>query len=203
MLNKLVAVFACLGFAAQAGAEVNFDQNIDVKSVIEQAKNSDVKSPYPYYGPHRVRYSRDCKSFSGSGGFAQSTERVYLQSTEYIEECRFVPNPPPPPPTPHVNPGQPGQPNQPGHPGQPGDHPGQPGQPHQKDYNPGFPGQPGQAEMGPDVVAKGPGQTKRLGQGEAGDGGGAHTKESRRGPEGWQACAATARDHEFRAARVT
>lgn len=121
MLNKLVAVFACLGFAAQAGAEVNFAQNIDVKSVIEQAKNTDVKAPYPYYGPQRVRYSRDCRSFSGAGGLAQSTERVFLQSNEYIEECRFVPNPPPPPPVPNPAPVR----------------------PQQKDYYPGQPGYPG------------------------------------------------------------
>lgn len=135
MLNKLVAVFACLGFVAQAGAEVNFDQGIDVKSVIEQAKNSDLKAPYPYYGPQRVRYSRECKNFTYSGGFAQASERVLLQSTEFIEECRFVPNPPPPPPLP-PNPGQPGNPG------------GHPGQPHQKDFNPGQPGFPGDHPVG-------------------------------------------------------
>jgi len=144
MLNKLVAVFACLGFAAQASAEVKFDQNIDVKNVIEQAKNSDVKAPYPYYGPHRVRYSRDCRNFSYSGGFAQSSERVYLQSTEYIEDCRFVPAPPPPPPTPQVpnpngpKPPKPGQPNNPGH----------PKDADAKDYNPGQPGYPGYNQPG-------------------------------------------------------
>ncbi|OGR45295.1 MAG: hypothetical protein A2X35_03355 [Elusimicrobia bacterium GWA2_61_42] len=141
MTNKLVVALACLGFTATAGAEVNFDQDLDIKSVIEQAKNSDVKAPYPYYGPHRVRYSRECKNFSfGPSAFAQASERAYLSSTEYTEDCRFVPNPPPPPPPPpQPNPNGPKPPNppgqQPGHPNPPGHQPG-----HPKDYNPGFPG---------------------------------------------------------------
>lgn len=98
MINKLVAVFACLGFAAQAGAEVNFDQGVDVKSVIEQAAGADFKGPYPYYGPSRLRYTRECKAFSfGPSAYAQSSERTFLNSTEYIEVCRFEPNPPAPP----------------------------------------------------------------------------------------------------------
>jgi hypothetical protein len=106
MVNKIIAALACLGFTASAGAEVNFDQGIDVKSVMEQAANSDVRAPYPYYGHNRVRYSKDCRSFNfGPSQFAQASERAYLTSTEYIEECRFVPNPPKPPtPPPHVNP---------------------------------------------------------------------------------------------------
>lgn len=148
-MNKLIAALACLGFTASAGAEVNFDQGIDVKSVMEQAASSDVKAPYPHYGSHRVRYSKDCKGFSfGPSEFAQASDRAYLTSTEYIEECRFVPNPPPPPPPPQPNnpphnpghnnpppqPGHnPGHPNPPGH--QPGNNPG-----HPKDYNPGHPG---------------------------------------------------------------
>lgn len=133
MINKLVAVFACLGFAAQAGAEVNFDQGVDVKSVIEQAAGADLKGPYPYYGPSRVRVTRECKSFSfGPSAFAQASERAYLNSTEYIEECRFVPNPPAPPVTPPVP--NPNHPPKPGHnkdydqyPGNyPGTYPGNP-----------------------------------------------------------------------------
>ncbi|MDP2864628.1 MAG: hypothetical protein Q8O90_00095 [Elusimicrobiota bacterium] len=128
MINKLVAAFACLGFAAQAGAEINFDQGIDVKSVIEQAVNSDLKGPYPYYGPYRVRYSRECKSFSfGPSAFAQASERAYLNSTEYIEECLFVPNPPVTPPAPNPNnPPKSGQPKAYNQPGYPGAYPGNP-----------------------------------------------------------------------------
>lgn len=117
MTNKLVAALACLGLTATAGAEVNFDKGIDVQSVIEQAASSDVKAPYPYYGAHRVRYSKECKGFSfGPSQFPQASDRAYLSSTEYIEECRFVPNPPPPPPPPpQPNPNGP-KPPKPGHP---------------------------------------------------------------------------------------
>ena len=138
MNNKLIVALACFGFTANAGAEVDFNQGVDVKAAIEQAKSTDVKGPYPYYGAHRVRYSRECKSFSfGSGGFAQASDREFLSSTEYIEECRFIPTPPPPPPPPVLPPNGP-KPPQPGHPNPPGHQPG-----HPKDYNPGYPGQPG------------------------------------------------------------
>lgn len=137
MTSKLLAALACLGFAAPAGAEVNFDQGVDVKSAIEQAKSSDIKAPYPYYGPHRVRFTRDCRSFGfGPGEFAQSSARELLISTEYIEECRFVPNPPPPPPPP-PNPNGP-KPPKPGSPNPPGQN---------KDY---YPGQPGYQNNGYD-----------------------------------------------------
>ncbi len=130
MTNKLVVAFACLGFAANASAaaDINFDKNIDVKSVIEQAKTTEVnKDFYPQQnGTHSVRYSRDCRNLPfGASPYAQSSGRVYLDSTEYIEECHFVPKPPPPPPPPPVvNP-----PNNGGHNGgnNGGNHGGQPG----------------------------------------------------------------------------
>ncbi len=132
MTNKIAIAFACLGFASAAGAaDINFDQGVDIKSAIEQAKNSDIKAPYPYYGPHRVRYSRDCRSFSFGSGMAQSSERAYLSSTEYIEECRFIPAPPPPPPPPQVPGTPPANPGNNPKPGQPG------GQPHPKNINDG------------------------------------------------------------------
>lgn len=139
MTNKLVVALACLGLTASAGAEVKFDQGVDIKSAIEQAVSSDVKAPYPYYGPHRVRFSKECKGFSfGAGEFAQASERAYLSSTEYIEECRFVPNPPPPPPPPQVNPNGPKPPKPP-----------KPGNPKAADVKDYYPGQPGYNDNGP------------------------------------------------------
>jgi len=129
-IRKILAALACLGLAGAAKAEVDFDRGIDVKDVIEQARSSDVKSPYPYYGPHRVRYSRDCRNFNYSNGDPQSSEKVYLESVEYIEDCRFTPKPPP----------SPAPPPQPGHnPGPPNPH-GQPKASEVKDYYPGQPG---------------------------------------------------------------
>ena len=129
MTNKVVALFVCFGFAAPAAAEVNFDQGVDVKAVIGQAKDLDIKSPYPHYGPHRVRFSRDCKSFNyGPSASAIESEMSWFSSTEYIEQCHFIPNPPVPP----VNPPHPPN-NPPGHNNNPGhNNPG-----HPKDFNNG------------------------------------------------------------------
>ena len=125
--NKLFVAFACLGLVTTASAEVNFDKGIDVKSVIEQAGKTDsTKGFYPQPGDtHSVRFSRDCKSFSfGASAYPISSQRVSLESTEYIEECHFVPAPPPvnPPNNGGDHGGQPGNHGGPG-----GDHGGQPG----------------------------------------------------------------------------
>ncbi|PKM97823.1 MAG: hypothetical protein CVU79_06310 [Elusimicrobia bacterium HGW-Elusimicrobia-3] len=129
---------------------MNFDQGVDIKSAIEQAVNSDVKAPYPYYGPQRVRFSKECRSFSfGPGDFAQASERAYLSSTEYIEECRFVPKPPPPPPPPpQVNPNGP-KPPKPPQTNPNGPKPPKPGNPKAADVKDYYPGQPGYDDNGP------------------------------------------------------
>ena len=104
MNNKFLALIACLTLASQAGAQVNFDKGINVKDVIETAKSSDIKAPYPNHGSQRRRVTRDCENFSyGPSDSQLSSGRVFLESTEYIEECRFVPKPPPPPPPPPPN----------------------------------------------------------------------------------------------------
>ncbi|MBI4801660.1 MAG: hypothetical protein HY796_03955 [Elusimicrobia bacterium] len=125
MNKKLVAVLVCLGFAVSAKAEVNFDQGVDVKSAVKDAAAIDIKAPYPgypypgypypgypypghyypnqpypgYWGPspHHISYSRDCRTFNfGANDSSVVSERVYLDSTEWVEECYYVPDPPPP-----------------------------------------------------------------------------------------------------------
>ncbi|MBU2575114.1 MAG: hypothetical protein KKH28_13665 [Elusimicrobia bacterium] len=125
MNNKIVVALVCLGFAASAKAEVNFDQGVDVKSVVNDAAAIDIKAPYPdqyypghpypgyphpghyypsqpypgYWGhsPHHVSYSRDCHTFNfGANDSGGISERAYLDSTEWVEECYYVPDPPPP-----------------------------------------------------------------------------------------------------------
>ena len=119
MLNKIVAVFACFGFAASAGAaEVNFDKGTDVNKIVEESVSKDyypydnyphdgytyngyTHEGYPYNGypsPHHVRYTRDCETFSfGAGGYPMNSGVEYLESIEYVQECHYVPDPPPPP----------------------------------------------------------------------------------------------------------
>ncbi|OGS56278.1 MAG: hypothetical protein A3J79_10480 [Elusimicrobia bacterium RIFOXYB2_FULL_62_6] len=119
MNKKLVAALIALGFAASASAEVNFDQGVDSKSVAKDASSIEMKwndGPYwgnnPYHGPspHHVSYSRDCHTFTFGSGSSVMSERVYLDSTEWVEECHYVPDPPPP-----HNPNHPPKPPMPGH----------------------------------------------------------------------------------------
>lgn len=131
MNKKLVAALVCLGFAASARAEVNFDQGVDTKSIAKDASSIELKwndnpyynnpgypypdypypghyypsQPYPgYWGhsPHHLSYSRDCRTFNFGPGSSAMSERIYLDSTEWVEECYYVPDPPPQP-----NPNQP------------------------------------------------------------------------------------------------
>ena len=148
MNNKLVLALVCLGFTASAKAEVNFDQGVDVESVIKDASAAENKASYPGQwggdpfgqGPssHHVSYSRDCHTFNfGADNAAVMSERVSLNSREWVEECHYVPDPPqshPGQPGHHGGPGGgfdgPGGHNNGGHfdgPGGPGGHSGGPG----------------------------------------------------------------------------
>jgi hypothetical protein len=93
MINKLIVALACLGFAATANAEMNFDKGIDVKSIITDARSESAKDIYPYpNGPHFSHYTRDCQSFSfGPSAGPVSSGRAYLSSVEYVEYCTMVP----------------------------------------------------------------------------------------------------------------
>ena len=47
MTSKIILTLACFSLATITSAEVNFDQDIDMKVVIEQVENSDVQSISP------------------------------------------------------------------------------------------------------------------------------------------------------------
>lgn len=92
MTKKILFAFACLGLAAAAGAEVNFDKGVGVKSIIEQAGKPGNKDIYPNtLYPYHSYYTRDCRSVSfGPSAGPLTSERVYLDSTEYVRECHWV-----------------------------------------------------------------------------------------------------------------
>ncbi|HBA62184.1 MAG TPA: hypothetical protein DCZ92_15495 [Elusimicrobia bacterium] len=92
MTKKILFAFACLGLAVTAGAEVNFDKGVDVKSAVKQVEKNTSKDLYPNAGyPYHSYFSRDCRNFSfGPSASAIASERVYLASTEYVRECRMV-----------------------------------------------------------------------------------------------------------------
>ncbi|MBU2575345.1 MAG: hypothetical protein KKH28_14855 [Elusimicrobia bacterium] len=97
MSSKIIATVVFLGvFASYAGAEVNFDQGVDVKAAITESQNTDLVLPdaSKYLG-HR-RYTRDCARFSfGPSENDLISEKVWLRSTEYVEECHTVMQPGP------------------------------------------------------------------------------------------------------------
>ncbi|HBE87530.1 MAG TPA: hypothetical protein DDW67_00100 [Elusimicrobia bacterium] len=87
-MKKILIAAVLLGFAAAAKAEINFDQGVDVKAAIEQA--SEVSADLPvadrYLG--HSRYTRDCVRFGfGPSDTEQISEKVWLRSQEYIQDC--------------------------------------------------------------------------------------------------------------------
>jgi len=96
MKLNIIAAFALLGFAGNAGAEMDFDKGADVKSALTQA--ADVKAPEAK-AARFGRYSRDCSRFTFDATGAEATSaKVSLASTEYVQECHpsgggYIPGP--------------------------------------------------------------------------------------------------------------
>ncbi|HNT98736.1 MAG TPA: hypothetical protein PKK31_10775, partial [Elusimicrobiales bacterium] len=87
-MKRILIAAVLLGFAAAAKAEINFDQGVDVKAAIEQAseKSADLPVADRYIG--HSRYTRDCVRFGfGPSDTEQLSEKVWLRSQEYIEDC--------------------------------------------------------------------------------------------------------------------
>jgi hypothetical protein len=87
-MKKILIAAVLLGFAGAAKAGINFDQGVSVKAAIEQA--SEVSADLPvadrYLG--HSRYTRDCVRFGfGPSDAAQTSEKVWLRSQEYIQDC--------------------------------------------------------------------------------------------------------------------
>ncbi len=87
-MKRILIAAVLLGFAAAAKAEINFDQGVDVKAALEQAseKSADLPVADRYIG--HSRYTRDCVRFGfGPSDTEQLSEKVWLRSQEYIEDC--------------------------------------------------------------------------------------------------------------------
>ncbi|MBI4656030.1 MAG: hypothetical protein HY746_04680 [Elusimicrobia bacterium] len=93
MVKLLIGVLVCFSLAkANAGVNpvsnngVNFDQGVDVKAAVEEAVSNDVIQPDKYIG--HTRYTRDCARFTfGPSDTEIMSEKVWLNSIEYVEEC--------------------------------------------------------------------------------------------------------------------
>ncbi|MCX5786210.1 MAG: hypothetical protein NTX59_11035 [Elusimicrobia bacterium] len=87
MNSKLIIGLVCLGFVASANAAVNFDQGVDVKSVIQQAKTSDTVIPAAKFGMP-VYISRDCKNITFGPSDPLTSAVVPLSSREEDQDCQ-------------------------------------------------------------------------------------------------------------------
>lgn len=93
MKNTIITAVAVLGLAGTAGAQVNFDQGVDVKDAVSQALSAPVSLPEA--AKQRFsRYTRDCSRFTFDASGAEATsEKVSLSSMEYVEVCHGGGNP--------------------------------------------------------------------------------------------------------------
>ena len=96
MKKSIVIAVSVLGvFAAAVNAQVNFDQGVSVQAAIEQAVNADLSLPEADKYISHAYYTRDCVGFSfGPGDNEIMSDKVRLQSTEYVRECYTTGNPP-------------------------------------------------------------------------------------------------------------
>lgn len=89
MKKLMLAALVSAGLLAAANAQVNFDQGVNVKDLVSQARTADLAIPMP--ASNRGSYTRDCARFSfGPSDTELLSERVYLRSTEYVTECHTV-----------------------------------------------------------------------------------------------------------------
>ena len=90
MRKMISAVLVSIFFAAAANAQVDFDRGVDTRQFVTKAVSSGVSIPKPV--PGFTHYSRDCVRFSfGPSDAALASDRVWLRSTEYVQECHNVP----------------------------------------------------------------------------------------------------------------
>ncbi len=116
MKNRLIAALVFMGMTGAAfAADVDFDNGVDVSKVIEKAAAQDAPSAgqpgverypghwddgnfhdYPGPGPGHVSFTRDCHRFGfGLSEGPMVSEVAVLESVEYVQECHYVPDPPP------------------------------------------------------------------------------------------------------------
>ncbi|KAF0124984.1 MAG: hypothetical protein FD189_2029 [Elusimicrobia bacterium] len=91
-MKKILIAAVLLGFAGAAKAEeikVDFDGNSKgVSTLIEQASGVSADLPVADRYIGHSRYTRDCVRFGfGPSDAAQTSERVWLRSQEYIQDC--------------------------------------------------------------------------------------------------------------------
>lgn len=87
MNKKLIILAACFGLTSAAvAATVNFDQGIDIKSVVKAAADSEVQVPEARF-PTIENITRDCKKIVFGANDPLTSPVVLLKSEEYGRDC--------------------------------------------------------------------------------------------------------------------
>ena len=90
MKISIITAAVLVSFAGTSGAQVNFDQGVDLKGAIDQAVSAPVQLPEAK-GQRFSHYTRDCSRFTFDATGAEATsEKVSLSSTEYVEVCHHT-----------------------------------------------------------------------------------------------------------------
>ncbi len=86
-MNAKVIFGLLLGFAPCANAAVNFDQGIDIKTVIQQATDSDIQIPAARF-PMVTDVTRDCKKITFTQSDPLVSPEISLVSRETSQDCQ-------------------------------------------------------------------------------------------------------------------
>ena len=85
-MKKLLALAVFFSLASAVSAEVNFDQGADLNQIISES--SEIETPSADNNKYIGHYSRDCARFTfGPSEVEQLSQKVYLRSVEYMEQC--------------------------------------------------------------------------------------------------------------------
>ncbi len=86
-MKKLTSLALILAFSQIAGAQMNFDKGIDVKSAISSAKASDAVIPAARF-PQMVNMTRDCKKITFGAADPLASAVVPLRAQEEDQDCQ-------------------------------------------------------------------------------------------------------------------
>lgn len=95
MMKKLVSIAVIVSLASVVYAGVNFDQDLNTKQIIN-APYDPGYTPIPASARDFNRYTRDCRRYTFSSSENEiTTERIWLTSQEYVQQCytTYVPGP--------------------------------------------------------------------------------------------------------------
>ncbi|MCX5791500.1 MAG: hypothetical protein NTY45_04670 [Elusimicrobia bacterium] len=86
-MKKIASLAVILAFAQLAGAQINFDKGVDVKSAISSAKASEAVIPEARF-PMVTDITRDCKKITFTAADSLTSPLVSLVSRETGQDCQ-------------------------------------------------------------------------------------------------------------------